>query len=104
MRKNLIFAGILALGFSLLQAQAQEQLSGKCATAGAYDPAQGALWTGWSPDLTNTRFQPAAAAGLSETDIPKLKLLWAFGFPSATMAFSPTTVVGGRLFVGSQGG
>jgi outer membrane protein assembly factor BamB len=36
-------------------------------------------WIGWSTDLANSRFQPAAAAGLSAADVPKLKLKWAFG-------------------------
>lgn len=36
-------------------------------------------WSGWSPDLTNRRFQ--ASSGLSAGDIPRLKLKWAFAYP-----------------------
>ncbi len=54
--------------------------------------------------MTNTRFQPAARAGLAASEVPKLKLKWAFGFPDATSAWSQPVVVGGRLFVGSQNG
>ena len=61
-------------------------------------------WSGWSPAPTNTRYQPAERAGLTEQTVPKLKLKWAFGFPDATSAWSQPTVAGGRLFVGSQNG
>ena len=37
-------------------------------------------WNGWSPSVTNTRFQTAEAAGLSIDQVRKLKLKWAFGF------------------------
>lgn len=62
------------------------------------------MWTGWSPTVTNTRRQGAAAAGLSAADVPRLTLRWAFGFPDATSAWSQPTVAGGRVFVGSQNG
>src|SRR5262249_524447 len=42
--------------------------------------------------------------GLTAADVPKLVLKWAFGFRSATSAFSQPTVAGGREFVGSQDG
>jgi polyvinyl alcohol dehydrogenase (cytochrome) len=61
-------------------------------------------WTAWSPLPANTRFQPAASAGLTAEDVPKLSLKWAFGFPDATSAWSQPTVAGGWLFVGSQNG
>jgi len=60
-------------------------------------------WNGWGGDLTNHRFQPAAMAGLSARDVPRLKLKWAFGFPGDARASAQPTVVGGRIFVGSQG-
>ena len=61
-------------------------------------------WTGWGIDSTNTRFQPAAAAGLTAESVPKLKLKWAFGFPGVTTAFGSPTVYGGRVLVGSADG
>jgi polyvinyl alcohol dehydrogenase (cytochrome) len=61
-------------------------------------------WNGWSPDLSNHRFQPAAMAGLSAADVPRLKLKWAFGFDGDSMAFSQPTIVAGNVFVGSQQG
>jgi polyvinyl alcohol dehydrogenase (cytochrome) len=68
------------------------------------DPAASPAWTGWSPSVANTRFQPASQAGLAVDQVPKLSLKWAFGFPDATSAWSQPTVASGRLFVGSQNG
>jgi polyvinyl alcohol dehydrogenase (cytochrome) len=68
------------------------------------DPARGPSWTGWGVDSGNSRFQPAAAAGLTAADVPKLKLKWAFGFPNGTSAFAQPAIAGGRLFVGSDNG
>jgi polyvinyl alcohol dehydrogenase (cytochrome) len=78
--------------------------AGRCTSTPAFDPASGPRWTGWSGDLTNTRFQPAAQAGLTAEQVPKLALKWAFGFPNAVTARALPTVAGGRLFVGSQSG
>ncbi len=65
----------------------------------------GPSWNGWGVDpATNARFQPAKAAGLSATQVPSLKLKWAFGFPLAEEAHSQPTVIGGRVFVGSDAG
>jgi polyvinyl alcohol dehydrogenase (cytochrome) len=64
----------------------------------------GPAWNGWSPAMTNTRFQPADAAGLSATDVPRLKLKWAFGYPGASSGGTQPVVVGGRLYVGTAEG
>ena len=68
------------------------------------DPFSGPSWNGWSTGLFNRRFQSAAAAGLDAASVPQLKLKWAFGYPGDIMAYSQPTVVGGRVFVGSEGG
>jgi polyvinyl alcohol dehydrogenase (cytochrome) len=60
-------------------------------------------WNGWGVDSSNHRFQPAAMAQLSASDVPRLKLKWAFAFPGDVRAYAQPTVAGGRLFVGSQG-
>ena len=60
-------------------------------------------WNGWGANLAQHRFQPAAMAQLSASDVPRLKLKWAFAFPGVTRAFAQPTVVGGRVFVGSAG-
>ena len=97
--------------------------SGRCAATGTSDQGPGInrsrsttgdprspipdprfAWSGWSPTITNTRFQSAERAGLSAADVPRLKLKWALGFPDASVAWSSPTVAGGRLYVGSQNG
>jgi polyvinyl alcohol dehydrogenase (cytochrome) len=59
-------------------------------------------WNGWG-DLSNTRFQPAKAAGLTAGEVSRLKLKWAFGFPGATALYGQT-IVDGRIFVSSNAG
>src|SRR2546427_9442898 len=61
-------------------------------------------WNGWSPALSNTRYQPRDAAGLTPSQIQRLKLKWAYGFDGDIIAFSQPTVLGGHLFVGSASG
>ena len=63
-----------------------------------------AEWNGWSPALTNTRYQPGDAAGLTLGQIPRLKLKWAYGFDGDIVAFAQPTVLDGHLFVGSASG
>lgn len=67
-------------------------------------PLAKASWNGWSPDDANHRFQPASAAGLSPADVPRLRLKWAFGYPSAVSSNTQPTVVDGRIYVGSDNG
>ena len=61
-------------------------------------------WDGWSPSVTNSRFQDSASARLAASDIPKLKLRWAFNLGDITTARSQPVVAGGRLFVGTPTG
>ena len=58
----------------------------------------GPQWHGWGADVENSRFQPAAAAGLSAEQVSKLKLKWAFAFPGEVSAYTQPTVAGGRVF------
>ncbi|HMB78748.1 MAG TPA: PQQ-binding-like beta-propeller repeat protein, partial [Vicinamibacterales bacterium] len=59
---------------------------------------------GWGPTVENTHFQPAAQAGLSAEQVPRLHLKWAFGFPDTSSAWAQPTIAGGRLYVGGQNG
>jgi polyvinyl alcohol dehydrogenase (cytochrome) len=107
---------LLALAFvscaaSSIQARAQDIASaspngGGCSTASAsfIDPLSAPHWNGWGADPTQHRFQPGVMAQLAAADVPHLKLKWAFGFPGATRAVAQPTIIGGRVFVGSQGG
>jgi polyvinyl alcohol dehydrogenase (cytochrome) len=75
---------------------------GLCAdTKAAFDPLAGPNWNGWGASLTNHRAQPAAMAGLTADQAPRLQLKWAFGFPDSFTAFAQPTIAGGRLFLGS---
>ena len=64
----------------------------------------GADWNGWSPAPDNARYQRAAHAGLSATQVPRLQLVWAFGFAGDVNAFAAPTVFDGHVFVGSASG
>ena len=55
-----------------------------------------AQWNGWGRGLDNTRYQPEPA--IRATDVAKLALKWAFGYPNGS-EFGQPTVVDGRLFV-----
>ncbi len=66
--------------------------------------AGGPSWNGWSSGQHNTRFQPAAQAGLRLSQVPRLRLKWAFGFNGATMAFSQPAVFSGRLLQAASPG
>lgn len=107
-----------ATGLSTVEKQAVAAFLSGGSTAAATDPATGLCpagatlpdpaslpaWNGWGNDASNSRFQPATAAGLSAADVPKLTLKWAFGFPGATAASGQPTVAAGRVFVGNVNG
>jgi polyvinyl alcohol dehydrogenase (cytochrome) len=60
----------------------------------------GPAWIGWGASLENTRFQSAAGAGLKASEVPHLKLKWAFGMRGGFTSYAQPTVAGGRVFVG----
>ena len=73
----------------------------KCASApGPIDLKTTVQWNGWSPTKDNARYQ--ANPGLSASEVPRLKLKWAFQYPGAKNG--QATVVGDRLFVTSMSG
>jgi polyvinyl alcohol dehydrogenase (cytochrome) len=77
---------------------------GLCETTTPLRDSTSARWNGWGPSITNTRFQPAEAGGITAANIPRLKLQWAYGLPREQQARGQPAVIGGRLFVGSQAG
>jgi polyvinyl alcohol dehydrogenase (cytochrome) len=70
----------------------------------ASNPLAGPSWNGWGVNGSNTRYQDAAAAGITAASVARLKLKWAFGFPGDIAADAQPTVTGGRVYVGSQSG
>jgi polyvinyl alcohol dehydrogenase (cytochrome) len=79
---------------------------GRCASAPPpmTDPSKGSNWNGWGGTVTNTRYVSPDRGGITAPLVPQLKLKWAFGFPGVTAARSQPAVVGGRLFIGTEGG
>lgn len=61
------------------------------------DPGGTSEWNGWGGDIHNTRFQTAAAARLRATDVPYLKLKWAFGLPGSASAYGRTAMTIGAI-------
>jgi polyvinyl alcohol dehydrogenase (cytochrome) len=68
------------------------------------DSSRGPSWAGWSTRPDNTRFQDSGTAGLSSSEVPKLKLKWAFGLGGGVTARSQPAVAGDRIFLGTQTG
>lgn len=95
-----------------------EALTGKSIDSGLADHEQGRcehnpplakpfdkpFWNSWGRTPVNNSFQPAADARLSASDVPRLKLKWAFGYADSASAWAQPVVADGRLFVGSQAG
>jgi polyvinyl alcohol dehydrogenase (cytochrome) len=79
-------------------------MSNHCSSNPAIDLSSAPSWNGFGLDTSNTRYQPAAAAGLTASQVSRLKLKWAFGFPAATVVYSQPSLAGGRIFVGVDTG
>jgi polyvinyl alcohol dehydrogenase (cytochrome) len=58
-------------------------------------------WNGWGRSVDNTRYQPEPA--IRASDVAKLALKWAYGYPGGS-EFGQPTVVDERLFVTSSTG
>lgn len=92
-------------GKQLGEEQLKATITNFCPQApGEFTVAENApQWNGWGADLSNSRVQTAARAGLIEEQVKNLRVKWAFGYPTGTVASQPT-VVGGRVFVGTLRG
>ena len=104
-----MIAGIAALPLAAHAQQAVPSIAptastdiSRCAqnSVGFPQAIDGPRWNGWGADLGNTRFQPTAMAGLTQDQVPSLRLKWAFGFLGRPAAVAQPTVVGGLVFVG----
>ncbi len=83
-------------------AQPVDPAAGRCSgNPRPFSPGAGD-WNGWGVDSSNARYQPHP--GFQAADASRLKLKWAFGFPDDTQAAGQPVIVGGRVFVGSNGG
>ena len=62
---------------------------------------KGASWNGWSPSVTNQRYQ-REGAGINRDNVAGLRLKWAFAYPATQRAYAQPTVVAGRVYVGNN--
>ena len=69
----------------------------------SFKPAE-STWAGWSPTVTNSRYQDTKAAGLAPAGVPVLKLKWAFNLGAVTEARGQPVIAGNRVFVGTLAG
>ncbi len=61
-----------------------------------------AQWTGWGQSVAGDRFQNDS--GLTPADVRKLKMKWAFAFPTDIIANGAISLSNGRLYMGSASG
>jgi polyvinyl alcohol dehydrogenase (cytochrome) len=60
--------------------------------------------SGWAGDLAGTGYRTAAQAGIDSSNLPSLKLKWAFAFPDASQVRGRPGLVENWLIVGSEFG
>jgi polyvinyl alcohol dehydrogenase (cytochrome) len=83
----------------------EKSCTGNAPFAAIADSSKGAAaWPGWSPTVTNARYQDANAAGLTATTVARLKLKWAFNLGDVTMARGQPAVAGNRVYVTTLAG
>jgi polyvinyl alcohol dehydrogenase (cytochrome) len=91
-----------ALAALLLACAADTALGDNACPNAAGAVALGSVqWNGWGRGLDNTRYQPEPA--IRASDVAKLALKWAYGYPGGT-EFGQPTVVDERLFLTSSTG
>ena len=81
-----------------------DQLANRCAPDVKPGSPTAPAWPDWGANPANWRFEPAAAAGISAADVPRLKLKWAFGIPNVRMVRSQPALWGGRVYVSGNDG
>ena len=80
-------------------------MTNHCAPEPIGYPLASTNWNGWGPNIRNTRFQPASAAGLTPEQVGRLEVKWAFAFPNGNNgSASPVTVAGERIYIGANTG
>ena len=87
-----------------LQAEKNISVTGKCSSKEVQNLENVIQWNGWGADLSNARFQSGKSAGLTESDAPKLKLLWAFAFPRQSLVMAQPAISGNKIYIGSADG
>ncbi|HKV04481.1 MAG TPA: PQQ-binding-like beta-propeller repeat protein [Candidatus Acidoferrales bacterium] len=104
-QKRLVAEYLGGRPLDLTDSAGAQSMPNRCASNSPLgNPQIGPSWNGWSVDATNARFASAKIAGISAQQISGLTLKWAFGFPGGSTAYGQPTVVGGRIYVGSDNG
>lgn len=98
-RSTLVLSVALSLAAIAAQAQAPS-----CRARAPFDVKTGEAWSGWGNGTSNTRRAANDPGTLSVGDVPRLSLVWAFGFPGARAVIGQPTVAGNRVFVGVDTG
>jgi polyvinyl alcohol dehydrogenase (cytochrome) len=88
-----------SLGQELQTTPSKEAMCSETAPLRSLD---GPLWNGWGVTRENSRFQ--SSPGIAASDVPRLKVKWAFGFPGVLAANAQPVIVAGRVYVGSDNG
>ncbi|MGE3692846.1 MAG: PQQ-binding-like beta-propeller repeat protein, partial [Novosphingobium sp.] len=88
------------LGASAAQT-ALNMCSGQAARFDMYEPP---AFTGWGLDPENSHAVTAKNAGISQANLPRLRLKWAFGMPNSSRMRSQPAVAGGAILVGNHNG
>jgi polyvinyl alcohol dehydrogenase (cytochrome) len=89
-------------GKSLGALETKPSAQAMCPAAPARALASAPVWSGWGQGAANTRYQ--SQPGFSATEVPRLKLKWAFAFPGDLTAYAQVTIDGDRLYLGSSSG
>lgn len=84
-------------------ANAKPAFEKNCPENGSWKAGAG-TWAGWSPGVTNSRYQDAQEAGLTAASVPRLRLKWAFNLGPVTESRGQPVVAGNRVFIGTVAG
>ncbi len=94
---------ILVVFVASLIPLAAQTASNRCdANPALGDLTSGPAWNGWGADISNSRF--ASTAQLKASQVPNLKLKWAFGAAGAKQMYGEPSVVAGRVFFSDDNG
>jgi polyvinyl alcohol dehydrogenase (cytochrome) len=84
---------------------AQDREPPACKGAAArFDMNEPPVFANWGLSPGNTRFEPAAKAGISKANVGKLHLKWAVSFPNSVQMRSQPALAAGAIFLGSHNG
>lgn len=105
-RRTASYAAIWTLMSTVTAGMAQPlaaQSAAICATPATAPSARAPMWTAWGHNGRNTRFVSAPGT-LRASEVPRLRLAWAYSLGQVTNARSQPAVVGDVIYVASESG